>query len=293
MADPTIRGGCLCGAVRYRAAGVPTASMICHCRSCAHAAGAPAVAWITVEADRFAWEAGTPAAFHSTPPVTRTFCPACGTSLTYAETARPHQIDVTTATLDDDHQAFPRPTTRWLHDGPGWLPFGFDGLPAYEAKARPEGTAALHFSSLPNIVWSEAPGPRPRYGSPGCARNQRAHAPLKGGFPVGRMPAPTNRRVQTRAACQALWSIPRSAPVRSPTGRSRREDARIAAADRHPHPRRPLLRARPREGLRRAHRHAPGVGGAVRRPPRRRRRVLIVGDLRIACSTRRGTRTTR
>src|SRR5690242_10993564 len=79
MADPTIRGGCLCGALRYVARGAPSASMLCHCRSCAHAAGAPAVAWITVEADGFAWERGTPAVFHSTPPVTRTFCASCGT----------------------------------------------------------------------------------------------------------------------------------------------------------------------------------------------------------------------
>jgi hypothetical protein len=130
MGDPTIRGGCLCGALRYRAAGVPSASMLCHCRSCAHAAGAPAVAWITVEADRFAWERGVPAAFRSTPPVTRMFCATCGTSLTYAESARPHQIDVTTATLDDP-EAFPPTYHAWLHDGPSWLRFG-DGLPVYE-----------------------------------------------------------------------------------------------------------------------------------------------------------------
>jgi hypothetical protein len=134
MIDPTIRGGCRCGALRYVARGTPSASMLCHCRSCAHAAGAPAVAWITVEADGFAWERGTPAAFHSTPPVTRTFCATCGTSLTYAETARPHQIDVTTATLDDP-EAFPPTYHAWLHDGPRWLRFG-DGLPAYE-QSRP------------------------------------------------------------------------------------------------------------------------------------------------------------
>src|SRR5262249_30436916 len=101
MGDPMIRGGCLCGALRYVARGTPSASILCPSRSGAPAAGAPAVAGIPVEADGFAWERGTPAAFHSTPPVTRTFCAACGTSLTYAETARPHQIDLTTATLDD------------------------------------------------------------------------------------------------------------------------------------------------------------------------------------------------
>jgi hypothetical protein len=38
--------------------------------------------------------------------VVRTFCPRCGTSLTYTHEHRPAEIDITTGSLDDP-EAFP------------------------------------------------------------------------------------------------------------------------------------------------------------------------------------------
>jgi hypothetical protein len=69
MTDVVTEGGCLCGAVRYRAHGQPTNSMICHCQTCRKAAGAPVVAWLTFPLGRFSFVRSTPAEFRSSPPV--------------------------------------------------------------------------------------------------------------------------------------------------------------------------------------------------------------------------------
>ena len=136
MPNVVTEGGCLCGAIRYVAKGAPTVSMICHCETCSRSVGAPIVAWLTFPADAFAWVRGVPAEHHSTPPVTRTFCSACGTSLTYVHTERPSEIDVVTSSVDDP-EAFPPTHHSWVSDGVSWLRFG-DGLPAYE-RSRADG----------------------------------------------------------------------------------------------------------------------------------------------------------
>jgi hypothetical protein len=106
MASNPIEGGCFCGAVRYRATLPPRISTICHCADCRRSAGAQSVAWVTFPAASFAWVGEAPAEHASSPGVLRTFCGACGTSLTYRSDERPEEIDVTTASLDDP-EAYP------------------------------------------------------------------------------------------------------------------------------------------------------------------------------------------
>jgi hypothetical protein len=106
MARIQILGGCMCGAVRYRASEPPRISTVCHCADCRRGAGAQSVAWVTFPTESFAFTHGEPARFHSSPPVEHTFCGRCGTSLTYRSEERSHEIDVTTGSLDDP-EAFP------------------------------------------------------------------------------------------------------------------------------------------------------------------------------------------
>ena len=109
-------GGCYCGGVRYRVSGSPLHATVCHCESCRRCCGAQSVAWVTFPVAAFEWVKGEPVRFRSSPPVERTFCGACGTSLTYAHVEeRPGDVDVTTASLDDP-EAFP-PTKHvfWQH----------------------------------------------------------------------------------------------------------------------------------------------------------------------------------
>jgi hypothetical protein len=106
MATIDIQGGCFCGAVRYQARELPRISTVCHCDDCRRACGAQSVAWVTFPAESFSFIAGDPQSYRSSPPVARTFCGRCGTSLTYQSEERAQDIDVTTGSLDDP-EAFP------------------------------------------------------------------------------------------------------------------------------------------------------------------------------------------
>ena len=126
---PDVEGGCLCGAVRYRASGESDPRTLCHCNSCRRAAGAPVVAWTTFPPARFAFTKGNPARYRSSPPVERTFCPTCGTPLTYRHASFPDELDVTVASLDDP-SAFPPADHIWVSEKVPWLALG-DDLPRY------------------------------------------------------------------------------------------------------------------------------------------------------------------
>ena len=121
MSSAKAEGGCLCGSIRYRIAGTPTAQALCHCRSCRLAAGAPSVAWIVVRREQFAFTKGAPAQFRSSPSVVRTFCGQCGTALTYQHDVSPNTIDVTSATLDAPED-FPPTREIWLEHRLAWEP---------------------------------------------------------------------------------------------------------------------------------------------------------------------------
>lgn len=115
----SIEGGCLCKAIRYRVAGAPISSIICHCNTCRHASAAPSVAWLTFPSADFALLSGSPRSFHSSPGVKRSFCASCGTPLTYESDREPGTIDVTTGSLDDPGR-FPPTREVWLDHKLPW-----------------------------------------------------------------------------------------------------------------------------------------------------------------------------
>jgi hypothetical protein len=129
MSVRSIEGGCFCKAVRYRLAGMPSGSMICHCQSCRRVIGAPVVAWLSVAKRDLQMLTGVPTTFATSPPVCRSFCANCGTPLFYTHASEPDLIDVATCTLDDPN-AFPPTHHSWLSHDTVWVKFG-DGLPTY------------------------------------------------------------------------------------------------------------------------------------------------------------------
>jgi hypothetical protein len=124
-----LEGGCLCGHVRYEAGGVPFHPTVCHCSMCRRAAGAPMVAWFSVPRPGFRFVAGEPTRFASSPGATRTFCPRCGTPLTFEGDGHAEEIDVTTASLDDPEAMPPADHTRTATQL-RWVRLA-DGLPRY------------------------------------------------------------------------------------------------------------------------------------------------------------------
>ncbi len=113
-------GGCICGRVRYRAAGEATNLCFCHCTSCRRAIGAPMVPWGTFAVDDFAIVRGRLAQFRSSPKVTRGFCADCGTSLTYRHDERGGEIDLTLSSLDDPGALVPE-IHIWVEDKLPWV----------------------------------------------------------------------------------------------------------------------------------------------------------------------------
>lgn len=114
-----LQGGCLCGAIRFRATAAPHSSVICHCRTCRKASAAPSVAWLTFERGSFEVTRGVPRRFTSSAGVARTFCADCGSPLTYASEVRPLVIDVTTVSMDDPSR-FPPTQEEWLSHQLAW-----------------------------------------------------------------------------------------------------------------------------------------------------------------------------
>jgi hypothetical protein len=114
-------GGCLCSAVRYRVAGPPLYSVICHCNTCRKASAAASVAWLTFERANFKILAGVPKTFRSSPDVLRTFCAVCGSALTYTTELRPNHVDITTVTLNDP-ALFPPTQEVWTEHRLPWEP---------------------------------------------------------------------------------------------------------------------------------------------------------------------------
>jgi hypothetical protein len=128
-------GGCLCGAVRYRLEGPPLYADYCHCRLCQRAAGAPVVAWGTWPADRLAWLVGEPRTFASSAKGTRSFCPSCGTPLTFVDADDPALVDVTLASLDQP-AAFAPQDHIWTMSRVPWLDIR-DELPRHTGARSP------------------------------------------------------------------------------------------------------------------------------------------------------------
>ena len=121
-------GGCLCGAVRYRAEAEPINERICHCRICQRAIGAAFNARLLFRIDDVTIE-GPVATINSTPDLQRGFCPACGTTLFSRRESR-NILGVTSGSLDDP-SLFKPDMHFWTASKQHWVMLD-DGLPQYE-----------------------------------------------------------------------------------------------------------------------------------------------------------------
>jgi hypothetical protein len=108
------------GQIRYEAAGAPFHETICHCSICRRINGAPFVAWFSVPRSGFRFVRGAPAQFKSTAKCTRSFCPRCGTQLTFESDEQREEIDVTTCSLDDPNAVPPKDHTH-TSSKLGWI----------------------------------------------------------------------------------------------------------------------------------------------------------------------------
>ena len=76
-------GGCLCGAIRFRAAGPALNPHTCSCKMCQRHSGALTTTWVEFPKEAVQWTGpgGPPATFRSSDYSSRAFCKSCGSTL--------------------------------------------------------------------------------------------------------------------------------------------------------------------------------------------------------------------
>jgi hypothetical protein len=133
-----IRGGCQCGAVRFRVAELGRAS-ICHCRMCQKAFGG--FFGPLVRARGLEWTRGEPRRFRSSNKASRGFCAACGTPLTIEDE---NSVEVAIGALDEPELAAPS-----VQVNPRDKLSFFDHLP--DLPGRPEDEVAENEKFLASV----------------------------------------------------------------------------------------------------------------------------------------------
>src|ERR687892_147820 len=131
-----LTGKCFCGRIRYEAVGAAFHESNCHCSICRRSTGAPFVTWFSVPPSQFRFMCGAPTRFRSSAKGTRSFCPHCGTQLTFEHQDFPDEIDVTTCSLDDPEGLPPRDHTR-TSSKLSWVQLA-DGLPRFRESRQEE-----------------------------------------------------------------------------------------------------------------------------------------------------------
>ena len=103
MDEIMIRGGCLCGEVRFEVSGEVAELGNCHCSQCRKAYGAAFGTVAVVERKHFNYVRGEEfvRCFSQTPRVNRYFCDRCGSPLPMAEAWDP-LVGIPAGVLDDD-----------------------------------------------------------------------------------------------------------------------------------------------------------------------------------------------
>lgn len=109
-------GGCQCGAVRFRIKGALGRPSICHCRMCQKQFGGFFGPLVTVKGET-EWTRGAPSYFQSSINISRGFCSACGTPLTYKH---PGGLEIAIGAFDDRSDLAPQIQVNFASRNP-WV----------------------------------------------------------------------------------------------------------------------------------------------------------------------------
>jgi hypothetical protein len=120
-------GGCLCGAVRFKAEGEPINVRICHCRNCQKSTGSPFFARALFAQSALSVH-GETARYASSDALDRVFCKNCGARL-FAWRKSPAVAGVALAAFDD-RNAFAPTEHIWVSEKMDWVKLD-DGLRQY------------------------------------------------------------------------------------------------------------------------------------------------------------------
>jgi hypothetical protein len=134
-------GGCLCGAVRYRATARPLRGVICHCSICRRHSGAPVLAFVHFPLTAFAWLRGEPNWYRSSRHAQRGFCAACGSTVAMREEVLSDRVQICVGSLDEPHKVRIDDHV-WTSESLAWFEIK-DGLPRYPRSSSAVPSKAL------------------------------------------------------------------------------------------------------------------------------------------------------
>ena len=125
-----IRGGCLCGAIRYSSDVEPVMTAICHCADCQLQGGSAFSIIVGIPKNSLVFEKGDSlheyvASGESGREVRRRFCSNCGSPILSLVQAAPDLCIIKAGTLDDKSEL--NPTTEfWCNSAQPWLELNND-----------------------------------------------------------------------------------------------------------------------------------------------------------------------
>jgi len=125
-----LRGGCLCGSIRYEMDEPPLGEAVCHCKHCQRQAGSAFSIVVAVRASAFRLQGETRVYADrgdSGGAVERHFCGTCGSPVYSVVAARPTVRFIKAGTLDDTTFLAPK-THVWCDSAWAWTPFAADAV---------------------------------------------------------------------------------------------------------------------------------------------------------------------
>jgi len=137
----TLKGGCLCGAVRYEWRGTETSASYCHCPDCQKATGGPYTVGVGVAATGLTICCGQTKGYtkmaDSGRPITREFCPECGSPLFTRGESCPGLVWIKAGSLDEPQLIRPTHQT-WVQMAVPWA-YLDKGLPSFTGNGPAPG----------------------------------------------------------------------------------------------------------------------------------------------------------
>ena len=118
----TWTGGCLCGAVRFRAQGEPLDVASCHCINCRKMSGAAFATFVVFSPEQFEWSGGELGSYAASPDLVRAFCRNCGSPVGSWRVSERDKWIIAWAgafdqaeALEPRHHIFAKDELPWLH----------------------------------------------------------------------------------------------------------------------------------------------------------------------------------
>ena len=100
-------GFCLCGAIKFESDREPKWVAYCHCASCRRHTGSAVATFVGFDDAHFRFTAGTPAVYESSLKVWRSFCPACGSPISYRSARYPGEVHIYIGAMDRPERYVP------------------------------------------------------------------------------------------------------------------------------------------------------------------------------------------